>query len=368
MKREFNTPQSSLPYSELSHNNYEEIPVNIGLVLTGGGSHGAFEAGVLETIIHHLNRIGKISVVTGTSAGAVNAIALGSGLNTSQPNEAVIRLRSVWDKVKAQGLFLRKDLRFFWDSFLPDNQKWPNLPKLPLNPISIFQSCLPSVTAQFISATVGQITNNWASEVQNGPVKIAINTILEDAKNPGKFEHVILTGKDLTPDGVGASANLKQLGIHFIRDTANPLHLNRRAYDGAYQENGLLNPHLDNSVTDYIMIILHDRRHNKLDKKGAIKHAEIHAHALALASGDSLSPIRLHAIEIESLGGEIGGLSHMNNSSKFNTNAEFIDLLYESGIQAGQKWLDKNVAYVGQSSSYTPYPPALRELQNMSYT
>ena len=365
MKNSFNPP--NLPPFEFTDDDCETPPIKLGLVLTGGGSHGAFEAGVLESIMPHLNKIGKISVITGTSAGAVNAIAAGSGLNSSGTNEAIIRLRDVWDTVKSQGKIFSKDLRLISDTFLPKNQRWPNLPKLHFNPLSIFQSFMPSATAQFISTTVGQLTNNWVSEVQNGSVKIAVNTILEVSQNLGKFEHVVLTGQNLTPDGVGASANLKPLGVHYIRDTANPLHQKRRAYDGAYQENGLLYPHLDDAVTDYIMIILHDRRHDNLDKDGALKHAEIHTHALALATHDSHAPARLHAIEIESLGGEIGGLPHMNDSSKLNTNTEFIDLLYAAGVQAGEKWLRENLACVGEISSYTIYPPALKELQKMSY-
>ena len=366
MKNIFNSPKLANPLP--THDNFETAPVNIAFVLTGGGSKGAFEAGVVEAVIPQLQQIGKISLFTGTSAGAVNAIAVGGGLNASGTDEAILRLRHTWNEVTSYGQIFSRYLRFMTDPFLPKDQRWPNLPQLPFNPMQVFQPFMPSLTAQFISATVKQVTNDWSSEIQNGAVKIAINTILEDRQNPGKFEHVVLTGRDLTPDGVGGSANLKQLGVHYIRDTANPLHQGRRAYDGAYQENGLLHPYLDDTITDYIMIILHDRRHNNLDKVGALKHAEIHEHALALVTSDSHAPARLHAIEIESLGGEIDGLSHINDSSKFNTSQEFIDLLYASGVAAGKKWLQDNLCHVGgETSSYKLYPPALKQLAEMSY-
>lgn len=367
MFKNFVAASANTPDQKSSPLDFDEEPVNIGLVLTGGGSHGAYEAGVLEAILPALERLGKISGITGTSAGAVNAIAAGSGLNAAGPDEAAHRLRGTWGIVKNSGNFFGRSMRFFSDTFLPSNQKWPNLPSVPFTLSGTFQEFSPSFAAQFISGTVKKIARNWDKEVQSGDVKIYVNTVLEKRNELGTFEHVILSGDDLTPDGVGASANLKQLGCHYIRDTHNPDHLQRRAFDGAYKENGSLTPHFENNVTDCIMIILHDRRHNTLDK-GDLKHAEIHSNALELAISDASVPMRFHAIEIESMGGEIGGLSHMDDSSKLNTDAEFIDLLYQSGLKAGQEWLKKNENYIGQMSSYSFYKPALEQYAEMNCT
>jgi len=341
----------------------EDIPVKIGLVLTGGGSHGAFEAGVLEAILPTLMRIGIITNISGTSAGAGNAVVVGSGLNSSGSDEAIRRLRLFWNDVKSNGHIFNKDFRFLSDKFLPTNQRWPNLPKLSFNPMDVIQSFMPSMIAQYVSSLVQSIIPNWSSTVMGGNVRITVNTVLEGSK-AFTFEHVELAGEDLTPDGVGASANLKQLGFHFIKDSKNDRFKNRRAYDGAYAENGPLNPHLNHDVTDIIMIVLHDRRHNKLDVHKDIKHADIHLNALHSLASDTPHPQRLHAIEIESLNGEIGGLLHLNDSSKMNTNTEFIDLLYQTGISAGKKWLEKNSQSIGNMSSYIIYSPALRALEN----
>ncbi len=348
--------------------NFDVEPIKIGLVLTGGGSHGAYGAGVLEAILPTLNELGTISLITGTSAGAVNAVAAGSGLNASGPNEAIYRLKETWEIVKNHNNLLSRKFRFFSDAFLPEDQRWPNFPTLPFNPASMIQPFMPSLTAQFISATARGVVKNWEAEVQKGPVKIAVNTILESRHKWGAFEHVILSGTHLTPDGVGASANLKQLGFHMINDSQNPDLAGRRTYDGAYKENGPLEPHLNERITDCIMIILHDRRHNELDKIGALKHAEIHINALDLARQDSHSPIRLHGIEIESLGGEIGGLAHIADSSKLNTDSEFINMLYQAGLKAGHQWLKNNSLYIGQMSSYSFYQPALNQLAEMGFS
>ena len=55
----------------------ENGPKRINLALQGGGAHGAFTWGVLE----HLLEDGRLAVegISGTSAGAVNAVMLADG-------------------------------------------------------------------------------------------------------------------------------------------------------------------------------------------------------------------------------------------------------------------------------------------------
>lgn len=67
---------------------------SIGLVLSGGGARGAYEAGVLLHVAeHHPTVLERIRVVTGTSVGAVNAAFLASRGLTVQ---AVRELADIW--------------------------------------------------------------------------------------------------------------------------------------------------------------------------------------------------------------------------------------------------------------------------------
>ena len=50
----------------------------VNLALQGGGSHGAFTWGVLDTILSD-ERI-EIDAISGTSAGAMNAVVVADGL------------------------------------------------------------------------------------------------------------------------------------------------------------------------------------------------------------------------------------------------------------------------------------------------
>jgi NTE family protein len=73
----------------------EELPT-LGLVLTGGGARAAYQVGVLKGIAEQLRRGSgsPFQVVTGTSAGAVSAIALAS--DPAHFRHAVYAIEKVW--------------------------------------------------------------------------------------------------------------------------------------------------------------------------------------------------------------------------------------------------------------------------------
>ncbi|TGK84879.1 patatin-like phospholipase family protein [Leptospira bourretii] len=80
------------------------------LVLSGGGARGAYQAGVLRYLeeIHW-----KPDIICGTSVGAINACAIGSGMNSSRLSELWLRLNqknimrySIWNMLK--GFFRKK--------------------------------------------------------------------------------------------------------------------------------------------------------------------------------------------------------------------------------------------------------------------
>ena len=56
----------------------------VNLALQGGGSHGAFTWGVLDALLED----GRIALegISGTSAGAMNAVALAHGFAQTQTN------------------------------------------------------------------------------------------------------------------------------------------------------------------------------------------------------------------------------------------------------------------------------------------
>src|SRR5437588_9015672 len=74
---------------------------SINLALQGGGAHGAFTWGVLD----HMLEDGRLSIegVSGTSAGAINAVMLADGLARGGPAEARKRLAAFWRAASIDG-------------------------------------------------------------------------------------------------------------------------------------------------------------------------------------------------------------------------------------------------------------------------
>ena len=74
---------------------FDEAP-ELGLVLTGGGARAAYQVGVLKGIAELLQRGSRcpFPIVTGTSAGAVSAIALAS--DPAHFRHAVYAIERVW--------------------------------------------------------------------------------------------------------------------------------------------------------------------------------------------------------------------------------------------------------------------------------
>jgi len=78
-------------------------PKMIELALQGGGAHGAFTWGVLDRILED-DRI-RIEGISGTSAGAMNAVVVADGLDRKGKEGAREALRKFWFEVSRAGRF-----------------------------------------------------------------------------------------------------------------------------------------------------------------------------------------------------------------------------------------------------------------------
>src|SRR5712671_701144 len=76
-------------------------PKKINLALQGGGAHGAFTWGVLDYLLED----GRLAIegLSGTSAGALNAVILIDGLARGGPRQARKRLADFWRAVSIDG-------------------------------------------------------------------------------------------------------------------------------------------------------------------------------------------------------------------------------------------------------------------------
>src|SRR5215469_160585 len=93
----------SLTEQERRHVGEARDPVLVDLALQGGGSHGAFTWGVLDRLMDEPWL--RIDGISGTSAGAMNAVVLAAGFAIDGPAGAKAALNAFWRRVAASARF-----------------------------------------------------------------------------------------------------------------------------------------------------------------------------------------------------------------------------------------------------------------------
>ncbi len=74
----------------------------MGLVLTGGGARGAYQVGVLSWLAKRYPDL-EMPIITGVSAGAVNAAKIAARLGTF--GQAIDELRALWAELRVEDVF-----------------------------------------------------------------------------------------------------------------------------------------------------------------------------------------------------------------------------------------------------------------------
>lgn len=182
----------------------------LALALQGGGAHGAYTWGVLDRLLE-LEGL-QVDAVSGTSAGALNAVALASGWLAGGPAGARAALEAVWRSVSSGAGPLIDELshvRLFAMSLTTHLFSPYDLNPLDLNPLR--EVLLREVDFARLRAATAPTVLVAATDVQNAQPRIFANA-------------------ELTPEVVLASATLPQL--HRAAE------IDGRAYwDGGYTAN-----------------------------------------------------------------------------------------------------------------------------------
>jgi NTE family protein len=338
-------------------------PRTINLALQGGGAHGAFTWGVLDTLLAD----GRVALngISGTSAGAMNAVALAHGFALcigkpkADPMEAARQsLADFWHGVVDMGalgeaqrapfdlLFGQaqsvgspaalwaKAMEGFWSNTLSPYQANP----FDINPLRDF--------------LVRQVDFERLAQLDTPKVFVVATRV-----SSGKAE--VFSGKRLTVDAVMASACLPMLfkavkieGDHY--------------WDGGYSGNPAIHPLLYNcSERDIVLVQINPIQRKELPTTSTqimdrINEVTFNAGLIAemraidfvkrlLAEG-KLDPahykdVLLHRID----GGE--QLAAFSGESKRSTKAQLIETLRDLGTSCAQEWLAKHFADLGVRAS-----------------
>jgi len=327
----------------------------INLALQGGGAHGAFTWGVLD----HLLEDGRLAVegISGTSAGAVNAVMLADGLKRGGPDEARKRLADFW-RAASLGGELPAVQRAVTDrlfSLLPSEDSpafdwissWSKyLSPTALNPLNI--NPLKDLIERFVDfeglrADPRQIYIA-ATNVQTGRLhifprkKLSAEAVMASACLPGLFRAVEIDGVPYWDGGYLGNPVLypffRSTGIEDVLIVQiNPL-VRKKIPTSTRDIANRVNEITFNSA---LMAELRAIEFvNRLIDQGRLPHG---------TGANEYRRIRVHRIVLGGLG------ERLSSAGKLRNDYESFELLRKLGHRAARRFLDGHYGDIGERSS-----------------
>lgn len=323
-------------------------PRPINLALQGGGSHGAFTWGVLDTLLT-IDEL-ELEAISGTSAGAVNAVVLAQGLAQGSRSAARASLRRFWDGVVAAG-------RLFPQTAAPFDGMW-QLWGLDRSPLQIWADVVSRVASPYdlnlsnynpLRTLLNDLVDFEAVR-RCATLKVFVTATNVETGRPQVFRH-----DTLTVEHVLASACLPHVSQAVIIDGVP-------YWDGGYLGNPTFWPLFEFARTeDCVLVQINPLRRSGVptrsfeinDRLNEITfNSSMMSELRAIdfvnqlidegrLAGTGYRRARLHHIADEEMLGGLGA------SSKFNVERGFIDQLFAAGRGAARRWWLEHCDEVG---------------------
>jgi NTE family protein len=328
----------------------------INLALQGGGAHGAFTWGVLDQILSDERLV--IEGISGTSAGAVNAVMLADGLTRGGRAEAQRRLADFWCAVSSTGNLprLQRAVMERLLSFTPLEgapvQAWVNaisryFSPYDVNPLNI--NPLKDLIEHFVDFDALRANTSLqifisATNVQTGRVrifnreKISADAVMASACLPTLFRAVEIDGVPYWDGGYLGNPVI----FPFFRTTSTEDVL-------VVQINPLVRQSTPTSANE-IMNRINEITFNSslLGEYRAIEFVArlIDQGRLPRGTGrGQYRRINVHRIILDRFG------THFDSFSKLSTDYDFFDMLHVSGKRAARRFLDEHFDDIGVKST-----------------
>jgi len=319
----------------------------INLALQGGGAHGAFTWGVIDALLED----GRLAFdgISGTSAGAMNAVVLADGLVRGGDEAARERLAAFWTGVsRASTIGGARDLLQSWMSF------W-NVPAFRPTQWLDMMSNLTSPYG-FNPHNINPLRDLVESLVDFERVRAAASPkLFISATNVRNGKIKVFTDGEVTADAVMASACLPYL-FQTVMVDGEPY------WDGGFMGNPALFPFFtETKAEDILLVQINPIERNDVPtgtKEILERMSEITFNASLLREFRAIDFVnrmldegrldpkryrrnRVHRID----GGK--ALERFSASTKFDTSPAFFEQLRDAGREAGREWLDAHFADVG---------------------
>jgi NTE family protein len=339
----------------------------INLALQGGGAHGAFTWGVLDHLLGD-QRL-AIEGISGTSAGALNAVVLADGLARGGPQDARNRLAAFWRAASFGG----------------------NLPDLQRGVVERLFLFVPR-TGAAVPPWFGAFSQLWSPHDLNplniNPLKELIERFVDfdliradldrhlfvSATNVRTGEPRVFSRAEITAEVVMASACLPLL--------FRAVEIEGEAYwDGGYSNNPALLPFIRATAAEDLLIVQInpcERRKVPLTARAIMSRANQIAFNAAQSAelrtiglvnrlidqgrlprgtrGDDCRRIRLHRIVMADTGETFDPHSRLNNDF------DFFERLHKLGQGAARRFLDRYFDDIGARSTIEDEPDRAAEV------
>ena len=325
-------------------------PVN--LALQGGGAHGAFTWGVLDRLLEDDQL--AIEAISGTSAGAMNAVVAVDGLTRGGTDGARAALHDFWKAVSDAAL-LSPVQRTPLDRLLGN---W----NLDDSPGFLALDVLSRVASpyQLNPLRFNPLRDLLAARVDFERVRCCTAVKLFISATNVRTGRVKVWDRDtLTLDMVMASACLPSV-FHAVEVDGEPY------WDGGYMGNPVLFPFFRRCVSPDIVIVqinpveraelpvtardIHERIDEITFNASLLKELRAIDFVHRLLDAGQLDESRYRRVYVHLLEAQ-DELNPLGASSKLNTEWAFLRHLFDIGRRAADDWLSANFAAIGEGSS-----------------
>jgi NTE family protein len=323
----------------------------INLALQGGGAQGAFTWGVLDQLL--MDERVYIEAISGTSAGAVNAVVMASGMALGGREGAREALHNFWKKISetVNPLGMDNPWEEFWaqhPAYSPAAMTVDYFTKLfspyqfnvlDINPLRDVLDKVVDFDAVRSCKKIELFIN--ATHVRSGKIKIFNKTeitrdaVLASTCLPFLFQTVWVEGEPYW-DG-GFSGNPAIFPLIYKADSRDVV---------IVQINPLWVEEVPTTASDIL------DRMNEISFNSSLMR-EMRAIAFVsklkdegtLSADDHYKNMRVHMIEGEDV------LNGLGQKSKLLADWPFLESLYQLGVKRAKSWLRKNHAKLGKQST-----------------
>ncbi len=333
----------------------------LDLALQGGGAHGAFTWGVLDRLLED-ERIG-ISGISGTSAGAMNAVVLASGWASGGRPAARDALRAFWSEVAASARRASPFDRGLFGAFLG-------------NPLAAW-----SGLGQYRDLLGRMLSPYQFNPLNYNPLRDVVGRIVDfDAVRASEQPRLFVAATQVSTGRLRVFRN-RQLSLDALMASAclptlfQAVEIDGEAYwDGGYMGNPSLFPLIHETPADDLLLVqINPSRRDAVPTSAAaildrideitfqgslIKELRTVAmlQRLVREQGQPCSAgmfaqiagLRLHRLD----GGE--HLAQLGRESKADTDWSFLLELHATGRAQADDWLRAHYDDIGRHSSFDP--------------